>query len=142
MLSKIFIILLAIFLSGCIERIVEIYTTEGKVVRVYVEVADEDDERIKGLMFRKNLAKNRGMLFVFDQEMNVSFWMKNTLIPLDMIFISANGTINEIKENIQPCIEDSCPVYSSLHPTKYVIEVNANFTKENGIKVGDFVNIK
>ncbi|MEM5799211.1 MAG: DUF192 domain-containing protein [Candidatus Aenigmatarchaeota archaeon] len=130
---------LLIFLSGCIQKNIEIYTSDGRIVKVNAEVADDNEERARGLMFRKNLPQNNGMLFVFDEEINITFWMKNTLIPLDMIFISSNGSINEIKENIQPCYEDPCPIYPSLYPSKYILEVNANFSKKNNIKVSDFV---
>ncbi len=135
-----FVFLLIIFLSGCVNKNVEIFTNEG-VVKVNVEVANNDVEISKGLMYRDKLGKYNGMLFVFNEERYVSFWMKNTLIPLDMIFISANGTINEIKQDIQPCV-DECEIYPSLHPSKYVLEVNANFSKENNISVGDFVKIE
>jgi len=138
--KAVFALILAILLSGCVEKTVEIYTSSG-VVKVNVERADTLEERAKGLMFRKQLGKNSGMLFVFDEEDYVTFWMKNTLIPLDMIFISANGTINEIKENVQPCLKDPCELYPSLHPSKYVLEVNANFSKENNVNVGDFIKI-
>ncbi|MEM5777567.1 MAG: DUF192 domain-containing protein [Candidatus Aenigmatarchaeota archaeon] len=139
MQSEIFILLLLIFLSGCVEKVIEIYTSDHRIVKVNAEVADDNEERARGLMFRESLAKNNGMIFVFDKEMNVTFWMKNTFLPLDMIFISSNGTINEIKENVQPCYEDPCPIYPSLYPSKYVLEVNANFSKKNNIKVGDIV---
>jgi len=58
---------------------------------------------------------------------------------LDMIFISSNGTINEIKENIQPCLAEPCEIYKSIYPVKYVLEVNANFSRNNNISVGDKV---
>jgi len=134
-----FFIIIALFLSGCVKKeIIEIRTIEKNII-IKVEVADTEQKREIGLMFRENLDENKGMLFVFDDEKYVTFWMKNTLIPLDIIFISSNGTINEIKENVQPCLADPCELYPSVNPSKYVLEVNANFSKKNGISVGDSV---
>jgi uncharacterized membrane protein (UPF0127 family) len=126
-------------LSGYVnkERL-EIQTKE-KIVRVNVEIADTEEKRQKGLMFRKSLGDNEGMLFVFEDERNVTFWMKNMFVPLDMIFISSNGTINEIKENVQPCLVEPCELYQSIYPSKYVLEMNANFCKKNGISVGNSI---
>src|SRR5919109_2766517 len=103
---------------------------------VHIDVADDAQERNRGLMFRKSLESNNGMLFVFEEPGNLSFWMKNTYIPLDMIFIDKDLRIVDIKENVQPCIhEDPCPSYSSKEPAKYVIEVYAGFTKQNKIDI-------
>jgi uncharacterized membrane protein (UPF0127 family) len=63
--------------------------------------------------------------------------MKNTLIPLDMIFVNGSSKIIEIKENVPPCVQDECPTYPSKEPAQYVLEVNAGFVQEKGIKVGD-----
>jgi uncharacterized protein len=128
-----------LILSGCTNKSkLEINTREKSIV-VNVEIADTDEERKRGLMFRKSLGTNDGMLFIFEREEYVAFWMKNTFIPLDMIFISSNGTINEIKENIQPCLAEPCEIYKSIYPVKYVLEVNANFSRNNNISVGDKV---
>lgn len=104
---------------------------------IYVEIADNPFEQSKGLMYRNNLDWNSGMLFVFDNERVQSFWMKNTLIPLDMIFIDKNHRIVDIKENTQPCKIQNCPSYISKQPAKYVLEVNAGYAKENYINIGD-----
>jgi uncharacterized protein len=138
MQNRILLVLIAILmLSGCVKREeIEIQTRDRSVI-INAEIADTEEKRERGLMFRKNLGKNDGMLFVFDDERYVTFWMKNTLIPLDIIFISSNGTINEIKENVQPCLAEPCELYPSTYPVKYVLEVNANFTRINGISIGD-----
>ena len=108
------------------------------IARVFVEVADDEDETMRGLMFRKHLAWNAGMLFAFHNEEPRTFWMKNTFISLDMIFIDSNLKIVDIKENVPPCAQgDECPVYPSNEPAQYVLEVNAGFVQENGIKIGD-----
>lgn len=113
--------------------------SDDSLISMEVEIADEPQEQAKGLMFRENLNWNDGMLFVFESERKQSFWMKNTRIPLDMLFIDKDFRIIEIKENIQPCKTDSCPSYPSKFPAKYVLEVNAGFTAMNKIKIGDSV---
>jgi YVTN family beta-propeller protein len=109
---------------------------------VYIDVSDDRGEQSIGLMFRKSLEWNNGMLFVFEDESNLSFWMKNTYIPLDMIFVDKDFRIVDINQNAQPCIEEKhCPSYSSKQPAKYVLEVNAGFVKQNKIKIGDTVDL-
>jgi YVTN family beta-propeller protein len=107
------------------------------IARVFVEVPDDSEESMRGLMFRIHLPWNAGMLFPYSNEEPRTFWMKNTLIPLDMIFVDSSSKIVEIKENIPPCEQDECPTYPSVQPAQYVLEVNAGFVQEKGIKVGD-----
>ncbi len=104
---------------------------------ISVEIADSYAERENGLMFRKNLDKDKGMFFIFEDSAIRNFWMKNTYIPLDIIFIDENFAIVNIAENAQPCINEPCQTYSSLKPAKYVLEVNAGFSEENGIREGE-----
>jgi YVTN family beta-propeller protein len=107
-------------------------------IPVYVDVANDPEEQSKGLMFRKNMEWNNGMLFVYEDVKYLSFWMKNTYIPLDMIFADKDLRIVDIKQDVQPCLqEDICPSYPSKQPAKYVLEVNAGFVQQNGIRVGD-----
>lgn len=113
--------------------------SENSIILVEVEIADELQEQIKGLMFRQDLDWDDGMLFVYESEKKRSFWMKNTLIPLDMLFIDADFRIIDIKEDVQPCKTESCPTYPSMFPAKYVLEVNAGFVMTNNIKIGDSV---
>ncbi len=107
------------------------------VARVFVEVPDDAEEHMRGLMFREHLPWNAGMLFAFNSEESRAFWMKNTLIPLDMIFVDDNSEIVDIIENVPPCEQDPCPVYPSEEPAQYVLEVNAGFVQQNGVQVGD-----
>ena len=123
---------------------VEIVRTEDNnnnnssvITRVFVEVPDELEEFARGLMFRNHLPWNAGMLFAFNEEEPQTFTMKNTLIPLDMIFIDSNSKIIDIKENVPPCKQEECPSYPSREPAQYVLEVNAGFVQEKGVKVGD-----
>lgn len=107
-----------------------------------VEVARTDAELEKGLMYRKSMPVDHGMLFVFKDDAVRTFWMKNTLIPLDMIFTDANGKITTILTNVPPCTlpEDqsrNCPTYPSQKPSRYVLELNAGVSEQLGLHDGD-----
>lgn len=106
---------------------------------VRAEVANTDTEKTKGLMHRKNLEEDAGMLFNFTSEKNRSFWMKNTLIPLDIIFIDKDKKIVDIIENMEPCLEEPCQVYESKYPAMYALEVNAGYVDKNNIRTGKTV---
>ncbi len=101
-----------------------------------VELAASDEERARGLMFRKELPEGRGMLFDFKDEQEVAFWMRNTYIPLDMIFIRADGTIRRIAANTEPLSERTVP---SGGPVRFVLEVIGGTAKKLGIEPGDKV---
>src|ERR671919_1053712 len=107
------------------------------IAHVFVEVPDDREEFARGLMFRSHLRWNAGMLFAFYEEEPRRFWMKNTLIPLDMIFVDSSSKIIDIKENVPPCKQEECPTYPSREPAQYVLEVNAGFVQEKGVKIGD-----
>jgi uncharacterized protein len=114
----------------------EIVTKTG--VQVFsVEEAKTDAERERGLMFRTALPEGQGMIFDFSPEQNVSMWMKNTLIPLDMIFIRADGRILRVAENTKTQSED---IISSGGPVRAVVEVIAGTAKKYGIAAGDRVS--
>jgi len=116
-------------------RALEIISGTG--VHVFtVEVADSEPAREKGLMFRKNLPVGQGMLFDFHREQEVSFWMKNTYIPLDMIFIQGNGRILRIAENTEPL---STTLIPSDGPVLAVLEVAGGTAHRLGIAPGDRV---
>lgn len=106
-------------------------------LRIYAEVANSDLEREKGLMEHESLGQDRGMFFVFDSEIPQSFWMKNTKIPLDIIFISQDKRVVDIKENFQPCKSDICEIYTSRAPAKYALEINATLSGKRGVSIGD-----
>ncbi len=101
-----------------------------------IEVMRTDEQRARGLMFRREMAADRGMLFDFKQVQPVSFWMKNTYLPLDMIFIDQKGEIANIAENTEPLSERGVP---SVRPVLGVLEVNAGISRKLGIKPGDRV---
>lgn len=108
----------------------------GREIKFDVELALNDAERSRGLMFREKLGPYEGMLFDFHREAPVSFWMKNTLIPLDMIFIAADGTIRSIHANAVPHSTETIP---SQFPVRGVLEINGGSAKLLGIKPGDKV---
>ena len=114
-----------------------IRTPAGEAVEVRAEVADERAERQPGLMGRTELAPHAGMLFVFGRERDLSFWMRNTLIPLSIAYIAADGRIVDIQD-MEPLDETSQP---SAEPAKYALEVNQGFFAERGVEVGDEVEI-
>ena len=106
----------------------------GKFLTLFI--ADDDVEKEVGLMGVKKLHPNHGMLFVFDPQEKVNFWMKKTLIPLDIIFIK-NDKIIEIVENVLPCALDKCPLIGSKEKVNFVIELNSGRAKELGFEIGD-----
>ena len=113
--------------------IVGINTARGERVEVQVEIADEEDEQKRGLMERTALAEDAGMLFVFPGERPLSFWMKDTLIPLSIAYIDGDGGIVDIQD-MAPLDETSHP---SAAPAQYALEVNQGFFEERGVQVGD-----
>lgn len=104
-----------------------------------VEVADEDQERQVGLSGRDSLGENNGMLFVFDEKGKYNFWMKNTLIPLDIIYINDNKIVHIVK-NAQPAVEGKeAQIYQSPEDANYVLELNAGEADEHKFEVGNEV---
>jgi hypothetical protein len=101
-----------------------------------VEVMRTPDQRARGLMFRQHLPRDRGMLFDFERVEPVAMWMQNTYIPLDMIFIRADGTVARVAENTEPLSTRTIP---SGEPVLGVLEVNAGVSAEIGLKAGDRV---
>lgn len=106
----------------------------GESFSFAIEIADDDAERARGLMFRENLAPDAGMLFDFSEERPVAFWMQNTLIPLDMLFIRADGSIARIHAEAVPMDRTSIP---SGEPVRFVLEIPGGRAAELGIAAGD-----
>jgi uncharacterized membrane protein (UPF0127 family) len=115
---------------------VSLETAGGEKI-ISVEISDTSEERATGLMNRTGLAENAGMFFVFEDEKPVRFWMKNTLIPLDMIFFDEDYRVVKMQKNALPCEKDPCAVYPSEKPAKYVLEVPAGTCDRIGLKEGD-----
>jgi uncharacterized protein len=112
-------------------------TTDAGAHEFEVEIADDVRERSLGLMFRRAMADDEGMLFDFRVEEPASFWMRNTHIPLDMLFIKADGTIESIAERTTPLSEKSVP---SKGPVRFVLEINGGLSDTLGIAPGDRVS--
>ncbi|MEH7906727.1 DUF192 domain-containing protein [Rhizobium laguerreae] len=111
-----------------------IQTAAGKVLHFTVEIAATPDQRARGLMFRKTMADDAGMIFDFDQPRRVTMWMENTILPLDMLFADDTGTIRHIKEKAVPYSRD---IIDLMVAVKYVVELNAGVVAKLGIKPGD-----
>ncbi len=113
-------------------------TFEGGKAAVAVEIAAEDHDRQRGLMYRKKLAEDAGMIFAFEERRNHTFWMHNTCIPLDMIFLDGDGTIVGIEENV-PTMDDS--TFEVGCPSRYVLEVNAGYSRRHAVEAGQRVTL-
>ena len=112
---------------------------DGASIRAFVEVADTPDTQARGLMFRNHLDPDHGMVFLFDTEKDHSFWMKNTPIRLDMVFISRDGRIVGIHPNAEPFSLKPIGVGA---PSRVVLEVNGGFAAAHGLAVGDHVTYR
>lgn len=111
--------------------------TNEPLSRIDVEIAGTDFQRQMGLMYRDTLEPDHGMLFLFNREIIQSFWMRNTLIPLDIIYINSSREIVDIHTVTETMSDKSHP---SAKPAIYVVEVNAGYSEEHGIKVGDKID--
>lgn len=108
-----------------------------EIARINIEVADNEAEKEQGLMYRESMAEDNGMLFLMGTEEIQTFWMKNTIISLDILYVDSERRIISIHENCTPYSLDHIP---SLKPALYVVEVNAGYTAKHGIKVGDLIS--
>ena len=104
-------------------------------IEIRVELADEPAERQQGLMYRESMPENHGMLFAYPEERTLGFWMKNTLIPLDIAYIDRDGRIVDIKQ----MAPQSTETHNSAAPAMYALEMNQGWFAANGIRVGDLV---
>ena len=121
--------------------VVVFQTGQGNVT-VSVEIADTQQEWERGLMGRTALPENSGMIFVFPQDRPQTFWMKDTLIPLDIVFVSSSLEIVDIKQQFQPCQHDPCETYTARDAARYVIEVNGGFASRHRAATGDHMFLK
>ncbi len=119
------------------QREALVITTKTGAHDFIVEIADNDQERARGLMFVRSMPDDEGMLFDFFTEQPVSFWMRNTYIPLDMLFIKADGTIDSIAKRATPLSDRSIP---SKGPIRFVLEINGGLSEKLGVETGDTVS--
>jgi uncharacterized membrane protein (UPF0127 family) len=137
---RILLLAICVLLCGaCVAR-------EPQVVlngeRFTVEVAESQQKQALGLMFRDSLPDDQGMLFIFPAEGFRSFWMKNTRIPLDIMYFDEDLKLVSVAENAQPCRTSRCPNYPSEGPAKYVLELNAGKAAELGLRPGDELQLR
>ena len=111
-----------------------IQTAAGKMLHFTVEIAATGEQRAYGLMFRKSMAENAGMIFDFGVSRRVTMWMENTVLPLDMLFADDRGVITHIKEDATPYSRD---IIDSMGEVRYVVEVNAGVARKLNIRPGD-----
>jgi len=107
------------------------------IISIDIEVADDNAEREQGLMYRDTMAQNAGMLFLMDTEETQTFWMKNTILPLDILYVDSDRRIVSIHKN---CTPYSLAQIVSAKPALYVVEVNAGYTDKHSIKVNDMIS--
>jgi len=119
--------------AAAVENAVLITPSGSRSPELELEIADSAGERQLGLMYRREMPRNHGMLFIFDEEAPRGFWMKNTYIPLDMLFIDSNGRVVSIVEQAVPLTET---MRNSTAPAKYVLEIVGGAAKEWGITAG------
>ena len=109
--------------------------------RFTVELATTPEKQALGLMFRDSMPDDRGMLFLFPSERMRSFWMKNTRIPLDILYFDQDLRLVSVAANARPCRTQRCPGYPSDGPAKYVLELNAGKAGDLGVKPGDVLTL-
>jgi len=117
---------------------------ENRFITIYIqdkpflaEIADTPEKQSKGLMFRHKIKDDYGMLFIFTEEDTRSFWMKNTLISLDIIFLNREQQIVDMFVSVHPCCGDPCPSYTTKFPAQYVLELKGGMAKKLKLKIGD-----
>lgn len=116
------------FLNGKSDKVITV---------IDIEVADDNAEREQGLMYRDTMAENQGMLFLMETEESQAFWMKNTILPLDILYVDSDRRIVSIHKD---CVPYSLDQIVSAKPALYVVEVNAGYTRKFGVKVGDLIS--
>jgi len=116
-------------------------SVELKGHRFDIEIAADNDTRARGLMFRDEMAADHGMLFLFDDEQPRVFWMKNTHIPLDILYFDHEYKLVSVQQRVPPCRSNPCAQYPSSGPAKYVLELNSGTADKLGVKPGDTLNV-
>jgi uncharacterized protein len=120
--------------ANAMPDVIPLTLPSGKVLQVEVMVKDED--RAMGLMFRPELPKDRGLLFVFSEADFHGFWMKNCRFPIDMVWLDDKGRVVHLAEGVPPCSKEPCPVYQPMRKALYVVELNAGQARREKAAVG------
>lgn len=129
----------ASLLSGCAASGAPWVELKGQ--RYGVELAMDDEARQRGLMFRDRMDADRGMLFVFEREEAQAFWMRNTRIPLDILYFDGALRFVSVAAGAPPCTTQTCPSYPSLGPARFVLELNAGHARRLGLVPGDALTL-
>lgn len=136
MRSLIPLLLLSLLVACTGTKTIDFIAPNGEDrVPLTVEIADSPTERSNGLMGRTTMEEDHGMLFVFMEAAPLQFWMKDTLIPLEILYFDASGSFVNVAE-MEPCTADPCPTYPSAAAAQYAVEVNPGFREQQGIGVG------
>lgn len=110
--------------------------------RFDIEIAADDAARARGLMFRDSMPDDHAMLFTFDDMRPRAFWMKNTYIPLDILFFDQDYKLVSMQQHLPPCRQDPCTLYPSTAPAQYALELNSGMAEKLGVKPGDKLSVK
>ena len=121
--------------TGAVAQAMELVPLRVGGIEIQVEIADDADERQRGLMYRESLEENQGMLFVYPEQRILGFWMRNTLIPLDIAYIDREGRIVDIQQ-MEP---QTTETHDSAAPAMYALEMNQGWFEANGIRIGDLI---
>ena len=137
-MARLYLLSLLLVLSACASARAPWVELGGE--RYTVEIADDDAERARGMMFRDELAPGHGMLFIHERQEPLAYWMKNTRIALDILYFDQQRKLVAQQRNVPPCSAgDRCPPYPSHHPARYVLELNAGqaarMNLENGAEL-------
>jgi len=136
---KLGLLIVVLALSFKVSRIYA-FRNQGKVccgqACFLVDLAITAQERSKGLMFRRKMARDQGMLFIYKDEQIRFFWMKNTYLPLDLVWLDSDRKVIGVTPDVRPCLKDNCTRYSSPCPAQYVLEINAGMAEKKGVKPG------
>ena len=131
--------LIALYCTACMAQGPTV-TLKGQTFTV--EIAETAEKRELGLMFRDSMPEDHGMLFIFPTETRRSFWMKNTRIPLDIIYFDSEFRLVSVARGAKPCRTQQCPSYPSDGPARYVLELNAGLADELGLEKGDVLEVR
>lgn len=134
-------LLAALLAFGCTACATGEPWVELRGERFTVEIADDQEEQRRGLMFRDSMERDHGMLFIFPNEAPRGFWMRNTRIPLDILYFDAELRLVSVAANARPCKTERCPSYPSEGPAQYVLELNAGIAGELGVTRGDVLSL-
>jgi uncharacterized membrane protein (UPF0127 family) len=132
------VLLLAAAAVAASPAVVPLTLPSGKVLKVEVMVSDQD--RAMGLMFRRSLPRDRGMLFVFESSDFHGIWMKNCRFPIDIVWLDEERRVVSVTESVPPCKAEPCPVYEPLRRASFVVELNAGQARREKVMVGETVS--